>query len=430
MGKNRLFKRLPFLRPMAMLVTILLLSGCWSAKEINNLAIINVIGIDENDTGEVEVTAVMAKPYSLFSETAVSGNEENKFLIVITTGKSIFEALSNLSATVPEKLYFGHLDAVILGERAARERTESALDFFKRETDFRPNIQLLVTKGSAAELVKTVPQQNLTLGLEINDLVLSNRLATTGMVKDMSQFTEALMSNTTAPYTGVISVAEKKQEIDIHGNKQDTINQQTKNKEGDTSANSSGNDQGNVPKALNLNETAVFKKGQLRGFLDEEETRGFLWIKGEVQSGIVVLNCGKKGEGDVSLNVTNSVSKLIPQVSGKSPKMNVQIEVEADIGQLTCKDINLTSKFLNRLNEKFEEKVRREAIMALNKAKNQWQTDIFGFGRAINQKSPKKWNQMASQWKNGLLRETEIDLRVSAIISRYGLFKEPPGTNK
>ncbi|MDF2904005.1 MAG: Ger(x)C family germination protein, partial [Bacillus sp. (in: firmicutes)] len=36
----------------------LLLSGCWSAEEINNIAIMNAIGVDLNQAGEYEVTSV------------------------------------------------------------------------------------------------------------------------------------------------------------------------------------------------------------------------------------------------------------------------------------------------------------------------------------------------------------------------------------
>jgi spore germination protein KC len=430
MRKNKSFKWIRPLYSTVLIVVVLSLTGCWSANETNNLGIINVLGIDENDAGQVEVTAVIAKPHTLFAETAVAGSQQSKFLIETTTGESIFEAIGHLSSTVSETLYFGHVDAIVFGERAARERMLSSLDFFKRENDFRPNIQLLVTRGPASNLVKTLPQLNVTLGLELEDLVLSNRFAATGMMNDISQFMEALSSNTTDPVTGVISSA-KKQGIDIEENGKQTNGQpDTRKKDMKSTERTLEKNQQDIPKALTLKDTAVFKGGQLKGFLDERETRGLLWVKGELQNEIVVLNCGKNNKGTVSLKVTHSESQLSPQLSGKTPRMTVNIQVDADIGQLTCSNINISTRLLDRLNQRLEERITQEASSALNKAKSQWQTDIFGFGQAIYRNDPEEWKQMAPEWRNGLLKNMDVDLRVSANISRYGSLKDPSEANE
>jgi spore germination protein KC len=430
MMKNNSFQWVRSLYTMALLVAVLSLTGCWSADEINNLATINVIGIDENDAGQVEVTTVIARPTTLFSETAVAGSEKSKFLIETTTGKSIFEAIGDLSGSVSEKIYFGHVDAIVFGERAAREKMLSSLDFFKREKDFRPNIKLLVTRGLASELVKTIPQLNLTLGLELEDLMLSNRFAATGMMKDISQFMKELSSDTTDPITGVISSA-KKQGIDVEKSEKETKGQSdTKKNEIETTTNTTDKNQKDIPKALSLKGTAVFKDGKLKGFLDQRETRGLLWIKGELQNEVAVLNCGENNKGTASLSVTHSESKLSPRISGGTPKMIVDIKVDADIGQLTCSDLKVNTDQIDRLNQQFEGMIRQEVSSVLNKAKNHWQTDIFGFGKAIYRSHPKEWNSMASQWRNGLLKNMEIDLRVSANISRYGLLKDPSKANE
>ncbi|MFC4617107.1 hypothetical protein ACFO4N_00025 [Camelliibacillus cellulosilyticus] len=53
----------------------LTLSGCWSSTEVNNLAIINTIGIDENKAGEIELSAAMIKPKNVSSPSESSGSE-------------------------------------------------------------------------------------------------------------------------------------------------------------------------------------------------------------------------------------------------------------------------------------------------------------------------------------------------------------------
>ncbi|MFD2924546.1 Ger(x)C family spore germination protein [Halobacillus naozhouensis] len=428
MRKNKPFKWTRLFQALVLLVMVLSLSGCWDADEINNLSTINLIGIDETDSGQVEVTAVIVKPHTLFSETAVAGNEQNKFLIETTTGKSILEALGNLSSTISEKVYFGHVNAIVFGERAARERMVSSLDFFKRQTGFRPSTKLLVTRGTASQLVKTMPQFNVTLGMELDDLVLSNRYATTAMVKDISQFMKALSSNTTDPITGVISAAEK-QGIEIGKNEKET-KKQSDTEKSEATANTIEKNQKDIPKVLSLKGTAAFKGGQLQGFLDERETRGLLWVKGELQDEIVVLSCGENNNETVTLNITNSKSKFTPELSGGTTKIGVDIQVEADIGQLTCPDFNVNTDQIDRLNQHLERVVVQDVTSVLSKAKNHWQTDIFGFGQSFYRNYPNKWEQIAPLWRNGLLKNTEVDLKVSANISRYGLLKDPIRANE
>lgn len=76
MTKNKPFRWIRRLYAIVSLVIILSLTGCWSSHEVNDLSTISVIGIDENDAGQVELTAVITKPYTLFSKTSVSGNEQ------------------------------------------------------------------------------------------------------------------------------------------------------------------------------------------------------------------------------------------------------------------------------------------------------------------------------------------------------------------
>ena len=222
-----------------------LLSGCWSAKEIHDLGIINALGIDFNDAGEFEITTVIVRPTELFPESigGTTDGKQNKYLIETATGQTVFEAISKLSKSISDKIYFGHLDVVVFGEKAAREKMIPALDFISRENEFRPNIYLLVTKGKAADVINTSPEFNKTLGLEFKNLIKSSRFAATKMVTDISQFMRAFTGNTNDPATGVITIANK---IGINAKGEDQQSQFY---------------QKGKPQVISLDGTAVFKKG-------------------------------------------------------------------------------------------------------------------------------------------------------------------------
>lgn len=427
MKTNRSYKRKRYLYVVILSFFLISLSGCWSASEINNLAVVNVLAIDENKAGKMEVTAVIVKPNMIFTETGSTGGQKTKNpLIETTTGKSLYEAVGNLSKAVPESLYFGHLNVILFGERAAREKMTTALDFFKRQTDFRPNITVLVAKGPAQKLVQAVPIMNTTIGLELRDLAESNRFDETNMVQDISKFTEQLLSNTTDPYTGVIRTAAETG-VNIPNNKH---NMEKKKDPRGNKKKGSTKPKSTKPKMLGLSGTAVFKNGRLKGYLNERETQGLLAIKGELTNGIIVLDCGGNRKGTVSLAVKDTNSQLIPKLEGETPEMTVKVDVDAEIGDISCPGFNVNTASIDRLNQKLADYMKFSAMAVLNQAKNKWQTDIFGFGESIFRKDPATWNKLEDHWREGKLRQMDVNLKVSANILRHGLFKDSVKANE
>ncbi|MCM3760742.1 Ger(x)C family spore germination protein [Alkalihalobacillus oceani] len=411
------------------LLATICLAGCWSNREINDLAIISVLGVDENEAGDLEVSALFIKAESLFSDTFVGGaggQHKNKFLIHTSTGKDMFEAIGKLASAVSEEAYFGHVSTVIFGERAARNHMETSLDFFKRENDFRPNINMLVTKGQAADLLKLRPQFNSTLGSEINDLVNINEFASTQVIHDLMQFRKHVSSNTIDPVTGVVIPAEQLR-VEVRSEDMGSENQNEPGAE--EQANTEENEQENM-ETLSLYGTAAFKGGELVGFLDERQTRGLLSIQGELSNDVLVLDCGKNGPGAIGLLLQNSQSQLIPEISAQQLNMTLNIQVNAQLKEISCLDFNVDTDQIELLNRKLEKAIRQDVTSVLNVAQKQWETDIFGFGEAIYRKYPKQWDQMAPEWRNGLLKEMNIDLNVEANIIRYGQQKDPSKANE
>src|SRR5690606_3089106 len=106
-----------------LLIAILFLSsltGCWSRREVADLAIVVGLGIDKNEEGEYVVSVQVINP----SETATStmgGGYTTAATTYSTSGKIVFEALRKLSKEAPRKLYLAHLRMIVIGEEVAKE---------------------------------------------------------------------------------------------------------------------------------------------------------------------------------------------------------------------------------------------------------------------------------------------------------------------
>lgn len=398
------------------IATGMFLSGCWSGNEVDDLAIINVMGIDVNQTGDFDLTVRVVKPQELYSNSANNSKADNNYQPLIETGrgKSIVEAMGNLSERISNRMYLGHVQVVILGEKVARNHLQEALDFLSRENHFRPNIKLLVTDDHAKPILSVKPRLETTLGAELNSFLDNTKYHPTSMVTDITQFMEVHGSQTGDPYTGAIRL-ENVNNHDIN----DLKNIKKGSQNSDQTIDKENNDE-----KLVLEGTAVFKKNGLMGFLNSQETQGLLWVKGKVMNDIVVLSCPGRDQGTVSLRISNTESLIKPKIVNGLSVIDDTIKVNADMRQMTCKKMSLSTEQIKSINKQLKEKVLDDIDQVFNKAKREWQADIFGFGEAVYKKYPNEWEKLAPRWTQGELRKLKVNLHVNTNISNYGLVRQ------
>jgi spore germination protein KC len=384
-----------------------LLTGCWSSFEVNDLAIVSLMGIDVSESKEYEVTVLIIRPQAAFSQSARGGGGgQSPSLVISAKGKSLFEALHNMSKVLSKRMYLGHLQAVIFGEDAARQDVGAALDMIKRQTLIRPNVDLLATKEKAVDIIKTEPILEGTLGAEINQMIKYSNLSASTMVLDVSQFAYALSSDTMDPFTGEISSKPVKG-MKVYGDGQ------------------------KESAAVSLQGAGVFKNGRLIGWMNQDETRGVLWALGRMRTGVNIIKCPGEDQGTISLELTRSSSDLVPKMVDGQLQMLIDINLESNnISEITCSELHLTPEKIEHLNALLENQVKGDISKALKKAQKKWEVDVFKFGRAIYHKYPNEWSKMEPQWRNGGLKNLEVRIKVKAYVRRPELRNDPLEPNE
>ncbi|WP_438825873.1 Ger(x)C family spore germination C-terminal domain-containing protein [Neobacillus drentensis] len=64
-----------------------------------------------------------------------------------------------------------------------------------------------------------------------------------------------------------------------------------------------------------MNGAAVFKKDKLIGWMDETETRGILWLRNEIEGGVISIKVPKeKGGGNTSFDIIKSKNRCLYHV--------------------------------------------------------------------------------------------------------------------
>ncbi len=140
------------------LIRMLLQTGCWNAREINELAFVLSIALDKTDDG-FKITAQFAKP-DIYSKKPYGGGDDKgkSFWVLSSTGKTIFEAIRNMASISSRRIFWSHIKVIIISEELARSNTLEIFDFFSRNPELRLRTLVSVTPGEAGKLYEIIPE--------------------------------------------------------------------------------------------------------------------------------------------------------------------------------------------------------------------------------------------------------------------------------
>lgn len=115
-------------------IGIVLLSGCWDYRELNELSLAMAMGVDKDkDTGGVRVTLQIVNPKEIAGRTVTGRNVP--VVIYSSTGKSLFEATRKVTLKESRRINLQHLRVLVIGESLAREGVKRCSIFWSAITN-------------------------------------------------------------------------------------------------------------------------------------------------------------------------------------------------------------------------------------------------------------------------------------------------------
>ncbi|MFZ5648411.1 MAG: Ger(x)C family spore germination protein [Bacillota bacterium] len=209
-------------------------------------------------------------------------------------GDTIFDAVRDLSRQTPRQLFFAHNQVIILSEKLARERgVIEVIDFFERNPQIRRTTWILVGKGDLVALLDEPGRLENSPAQRIFGIINERQLTSQYAVIRLGDFLEMMESEGTQPFTAIIerkfNIAQSKEHYRI----------QTEGHVAEPHQN------------ITMSGTAVFRRDKMVGQLSPTESRGLLWVRGEVEGGIIDISA-PGNEKPVSMEILRSGTKLEP----------------------------------------------------------------------------------------------------------------------
>ncbi|CAG7644829.1 Spore germination protein B3 [Paenibacillus solanacearum] len=378
-------------------------TGCWNRRELNDLAITVAMGIDRIGD-EFQVSAQLVNP----SEIAARKGSTSKGAPVVTyskTGGTVFEALRKMTTESPRKLYLSHLRMLIISESLAKEGIAKLLDVLSRAHELRTDFFIVVARGSSAKEmleIYTVPQEIIPANHMFKTIDTSSALWAASGKKTIDELISDMISKGKEPVLTGLGIAGDR-------NMRETSTEE--------------NVRHIVPLSrLHIAGQAVFKNDKLIGWLNEEESKAYNYVLGNVKGTAGELACPEGGK------LTVEVIRTRAQVKGKikdgKPAVDVELRIENDVTDVEC-DIDLEDVgTIAELERTVEKRVKQFIVHTVRKAQNQWHADIFGFGEAIHRAAPKQWKTLQHEW-DAAFSELPVAVKIDVKIRRLGTVSDP-----
>lgn len=366
------------------LFILLISSGCYNYKEINDMAIVSSIGIDKDNKNDKYIVSAQ-----IMNSKESEDSEDSQITVYTKEGDTVHEALRNITLKSPRKLYGNHLSKIVLSEEVAKEGIDNILDIFNRITEVRNEFIITIVKeDKASDVLKvlttteSIPAEYVKLSLKIADKTSGLTYAT-----KLDEFISLYLKKGIDPVVPVLKIDKKEK-------KGTTINNITTT---------------NPISKIVIEDLAVTNKGKLETYLKNEEVIGYNFLRNQIQKMIIPVKCDDENNYASILILKNKTKSNAAKKDNKYI-IKFNINSEAIITEYNCKKDLTDEKVIKELEKDTEKKIKRYIKKSLNKQK-ETKGKFLGLERIIYLDYPKYKNEDYSVKYNAkvnLVRKGEI----------------------
>lgn len=129
---------------LIIILTLLICTGCYDYKEINDLAIISAIGVDYENDEYIITLEILNDQIDKASSKITSYTKTG-------SGKTLTSAIENAADKLSKELIFNHIKLMILSKSIVETKFDNIIDLFLRNTYFRENFYVISSTDTKPE---------------------------------------------------------------------------------------------------------------------------------------------------------------------------------------------------------------------------------------------------------------------------------------
>ncbi len=369
-----------------LLLVVILCGGCWNYRGLNEMTIVSGFAIDRGQGSNL--FKVSFQVVDLYGNVKVEGINGK---LLEAQGKTLFDACRNAKQYIVGKLYFGHMQLVVLSDDLVRHMDLlSIINLQMKDAETRETLKLVISAGDTAkEILNHETLVGSTAAFDVSEYIeADNRATASTSYKQLYEVYSTLKSegiDLTLP--AVINVDNNGEYI------------------------------------AKLCGTAVFKGERLVGYLSPEESKYFLFAVGEIEGGLINFPADGQGRDDITLEIHENKTKRSFAI--EDGKLVIKVETKTDVYLAECGvPINpMDKQQIAALEQTAAQTLADRMAAVIKKVQSEYGADIFGFGNMIYKKDNPLWNTIKSDWDT-MFPELNVVVKAKINIVNSAYIKE------
>lgn len=364
----------------ALLVSILLVlfcSGCRDRNEVDQMAIVIGTGIDRVSGAEPILLTVQVVNTAMAKgpgEEGGGGGGLGQPVITRTSqGKSLEEAIRNLEKTSSRKLFFSHNQLIVLGKTFAESDIAEVMDYINRNRELRYTNKVIVTEETAKQLLEAKIEGEKIPVMGLVTMLTTSRQTFVYPI-NLNDFLLYLKNDLGVSYAPVVNLKD--------------VNREESGKLESSAA--------KKPAAVHLAGMAVFKNNRLVGVLDENDSRGLLWLINNLKGDTVTVS---QGDEQFVVDIMDGNTRIIPHITDNGITMEIKGTAIAELresGYLSPEIRDL--EIYRRIEQETARILDARLEHTIDHAQTDLNADFPGFGNQIHNLFPADWHQIRGDW--------------------------------
>lgn len=366
------------------------LSGCWDIKDLQEINYVTALGFDIED----EEIVIYGQFLDFASVVKTESGSKGTIPVWIGKGKgkTLIDAIDELYRTSQLRIFFGHVNAIVFGEKLLRDRSamNQVEQFQGRFHELRFTPWVFSTKDPIEKILSTTSVFEFSPRVSILNQPLET-YRQRSVFRPMSMRRFALEMNEPSNTTLLPTIAL------TNTNWSKALRPQ---------------------EMLEINGAYAMRDEKVLGWLPIENMLGLSWVEPSSYRGPLILSSG--GEVEAALILEQPKITIHPSVRGGKPKFKMKVALTGSIVML------LQPKSESELEEEAAREVELQ-IQELYDEGLKHEADLLNLETALYRKMNREWKMLRDRGALKLTPESLTDIEVSVKIKRTGNMKKQGG---
>lgn len=314
-------------------------------KDIRNRLVIQGIGIDLNEDNSYTVT-LQAIDTNAPSSASSEGASQPPIKAYKIEGDSIYTAIKGVTEIEGKIPLYSQNRIIILGKSITEGKMDDVIDFFVRDVENSSSVFIASAENTANEILQAKNEGEYisakSIAVSINAFEYDAKIFGIRLYELINRYN----SGTKDFALPLLSVTEEENR-----------------------------------KSVEIIGTAIFNNTHYRAFLPKENTTYLNFLSDKVYNTAISFNYNNTR---VSLNIIDSKTKRSIQIDDNTPKFKIQVEISADIAEISGGVTEvLDRKQLKSLKKEAESYIKTNIIETWKMLYENYESDASGLARLL-----------------------------------------------